>query len=200
MDNRNNKEQDAFCIALKKDCLIGMQLMIDKGFDVTKPYFHTGNYSQTYKSLLRKNVGENASYLHLAAAYNACEGVKLLLDQGLSVKAVNSYRQNPLFMAISFSGYDCLKLLIERIKEDKDLNFLDDNNCNLLHYAVANRDEKAVELLVSKDVASDVVNVFGKTPLDCAQDILDQYPCDLTALRIKCLISNSNLRKKIKIK
>jgi serine/threonine-protein phosphatase 6 regulatory ankyrin repeat subunit B len=102
----------------------------------------------------------NNNWTPLHGGYDTAPVLKLLLDAGANVNAVNSDGKTALHLASYEEITASVKLLVEH---NADLSIADQNGSTALHEAV----DKAeiVEVLLDKGTEVDVLNNEGQTPL-----------------------------------
>lgn len=97
--------------------------------------------------------------LHWAAANGQIKLVEMLLANGASASAPDSWGRTPLHAGVRYQ--DVVALLIDK---GADVDAKDSFGNTPLHLAVPYRE--VVALLLSKGANVHATNVFGKTPLD----------------------------------
>jgi ankyrin repeat protein len=106
--------------------------------------------------------------LHYAANFGTFESAKLLINNGASVNAKDSFGQTPLFLAIKQHQRECINLLIEN---RGDVKAKDKNNQTLLHilglsssYSEKERNEM-LSLLINCKADVNAIDKHGSSPL-----------------------------------
>ena len=125
-----------------------VQLLFNKDYDI--------NQTNTQ--------GETA--LHLACRKGNKEVVEFLLNNGADIKCVNKKDNiTALHFAIMSENKELIELIINK-NENLDINHLDTNQRNFLHYACGTVDEKIIKLFLDKKVDVNKVDSFGAKPFD----------------------------------
>lgn len=106
------------------------------------------------------------SPLHLAASKGRKEIIKLLLDKGADLKALDMKGMTPLHRATERGHKETVELLLARKADVKMVDKYD--HCTALHLAAERDDRKVVELLLENDADIDAADIEGGTPLNCA--------------------------------
>ncbi|KAL3276688.1 hypothetical protein HHI36_012058 [Cryptolaemus montrouzieri] len=96
----------------------------------------------------------------------SCKVIELLLDMGVNPKIINRKRMTALMFAANNGNLEALELLFPV----SDCKAEDNQNWNVLFWAVNSGKVKAVEYLVNKGVPFDKADVRGNTPLDLARE------------------------------
>lgn len=148
-----------------------MQLLLDSGADVRSKYGY------------RKNTA-----LHIAAEDDFYECVKILLDKGANINAVNGDGQTPLHLACLSQSVESVNVLIER---GANVNAIYKDGRTALHAAIVKQSRfwDCGRLLLDAKVDVNRADNFGYTPLhiaalnefsSCVMMLLD-YGADVTA-------------------
>jgi hypothetical protein len=88
---------DSFMQALVQNNLMSIRQYIAAGFDLNL----NNNNNNSSGSNMRISIPDNNSYLHWACMYSSESVIRLLLESGASVKAVNKYGATPLHEAVT---------------------------------------------------------------------------------------------------
>lgn len=91
-----------------------------------------------------------------------------LINKGLSLNAVNCYRETPLMCAIAAKNISLVEECLLVHGKTLDLNTQDKDNRTLLHYAVMERATSIIEKLLQLGADPDIKNSKGATPLQLA--------------------------------
>ncbi|NQU40017.1 MAG: SUMF1/EgtB/PvdO family nonheme iron enzyme [Lentisphaerae bacterium] len=103
--------------------------------------------------------------LHLAAAMDRCDMVKLLVAHGAWIDAPSAGGFTPLHWAAAENATNVLQLLVE---SGADLAAMTDNGITPLHWAASRNATNSVRLLIRAGVAVASQTKSGRTPLHWA--------------------------------
>eukprot|EP01091_Cochliopodium_minus_P000913 TRINITY_DN1080_c0_g6_i1.p1 TRINITY_DN1080_c0_g6~~TRINITY_DN1080_c0_g6_i1.p1 ORF type:complete len:739 (-),score=227.44 TRINITY_DN1080_c0_g6_i1:18-2234(-) len=122
------------------------------------------------KKLLEIVDDKGSSLLHSASQEGNVEMVKMLLECGANINAIDKEKYTPVLEAASQKHFNVVKLLLDK---NADPNMLNTGNSGILHYLIR-IDEKSNDLNIQKQLIIqcckmganiNMKNKFGETPL-----------------------------------
>lgn len=105
--------------------------------------------------------------LHDAAAMGSLEVVKILMQEGADVRALNSSGHTPMLRAAQLGQWDCVAYMANNGGNVTEFDDTDDNK-TILHYAALAHNVGAIKALVAHGALLDAKDKRGRTPLDYA--------------------------------
>lgn len=102
----------------KYNCAVSDYKTIIHMEDIMFCFYCKENNAQKVIKLLEKGANPNGgisddTFLHHAAGRNAKDCMKILIEAGANVNAINDFGNTPLHIACRHDSRDCLKLLLE---------------------------------------------------------------------------------------
>ncbi|KAM3583460.1 hypothetical protein VKS41_004371 [Umbelopsis sp. WA50703] len=132
-------------------------------------------------SLISANTGIQETILHVAVKTGCIELVKLFLERGAPLVAVDSAGRNPLHIAAQTSStpLDIIKLLVEY----GPVRYVDIQTMDMqetcLHFAASNSNTELVHYLLTMHAKVHLVNSSGHTAEKVASLLFSQYDNDI---------------------
>ncbi|CAL4898030.1 unnamed protein product [Urochloa decumbens] len=112
-------------------------------------------------------VDHRGTPLHLAAAKDQDQTMKILLEHGADPDRVVHHLFSPLVMACTTKSLKCMKLLVQA---GADVNFKSSSGPSALMYAVNNGFTDIVKFLLEVGADPNIPDHYGKIPIMCAAD------------------------------
>jgi hypothetical protein len=112
---------------------------------------------------------DQRTLLHLAAGFGQLSLVKVLVDYGADVNAIDKYDETPLFRSIRFRKDEVSLYLLNHFS-DFSLEHTDHKGQTVLHRACSMGTVSMVILLLERGANPLAVDVEGRTPLDVGRD------------------------------
>lgn len=106
------------------------------------------------------------SALYWAIFYNNVEVVKVLIDNNLSIKIINQFRESALVVSAKRGAVDVLKFLLEVC--EKDINLCGEDGYHALYWGVFYDNVDIVKILIDAGVPVKTVNCSGENLLTIA--------------------------------
>ena len=158
------------------DC---MQLLIEKGSNVNAknkidetPLMWSVHDLAKMKLLIQHGADVNAKaktgntpLLIASIGHGKYDAVKLLIDKGANVFAMNNRKENALIRASLFGDTTTVSLLLSK---GLDINALNQDSTTALINAVLNANKPVIFQLLERGADPDKISFFGLTPLSLA--------------------------------
>ena len=113
-------------------------------------------------------VSDGTTLLHEAVLQGHQDIVKMLIDLGANVNAINEYRETPIAYAAKEANWEIVKILMSH---GANVDYLDQSGISLLHYAAEQGNKEIAKILITKGAnvsAGDYENAM--TPLHYAAE------------------------------
>uniref|UniRef100_A0A8C2WUR1 Ankyrin repeat and SOCS box containing 2 n=1 Tax=Cyclopterus lumpus TaxID=8103 RepID=A0A8C2WUR1_CYCLU len=203
INKRTERGESALLVAVSKDQLRCVQVLLEKGVDPNIPNFdkETPLYRACERSipamvavLLNYGVAVNThciwgcTALHEAACRNNLEICEMLLKAGAKHKLSNMYGISPLFTAAQSGQLAILRLLLQH---GADINAQAADGATALYEAAKNGHEEIVELLLSQNADANKCGKTGLLPLHVAA----QRGSDIIVSKLISPTSKSRVRQ-----
>jgi hypothetical protein len=115
---------------------------------------------------LEEFCSDQRTLLHLAAGFGHEKLVKLLVDYGADVNAIDKYQETPLFRSIRFRKDDISMYLVEQMEDDEWIHYRDHKGQTVLHRACDMGSAAMVLHLLEKGLDPLARDEKNQTPLD----------------------------------
>ena len=135
-------------------------------------------------AILLKNE-EGLTLLHLACNYKKFELASKILKFNVDINDNNNLHKFTIlhcFFMMDFKLSDeenALKLLEEILSKNFNINLLDDDGNNILHYAICLGHEKFIKILIDNGIDCKHNNAFFNSPSHVAKYLHDKYGSDI---------------------
>jgi ankyrin repeat protein len=166
--------------AIHRDDLEAVRGLLDQGVNANvKNEQNSSVLLLALKNSKKSRFARGASAEHVAI-------MRLLINRGADVNAVNNRGQTPLHWAATYGYTDTVRLLLEK---DADINAIDSDGETPLIKATYTRNAETAALLLENGARRDIVDQTGKTAEDWAAsahnapltDVFNRFVRDVVA-------------------
>lgn len=162
LEQPNEEVVNLMLLPIKSD-VIYLAYLLDSLTSREHHFRHTDEFIQRGTTILLKGLlGKNPKGLEelflFCITKNYLSSLKVLIQQGAKVNAVNLYRETPLHEGVRTGNPEIVKLLLDK---GADINAKNNDGNTPLHYAHKLNDQRMVNLLIERGARVDIQNKYG---------------------------------------